>query len=304
MGTRVLLIVIGFFSIFGCASAQEEKKKDSVYNTGISLINQKGVEAGIDYFEKNAIQTGSYSALFGVAWGFWTEGNLEEAEKICDFIIFKDPKEVLVAHCLYLKGHIAITRGQHDTGKDHFLNALPVYKKLKRHGDIYKTTLGIATSCILGKEYRDGENYLKTALLANDKAGKNLGQYYYLYSRLAFGEDRLDEALRYSRESYQQYKLIGDKKSMANALSDIGFYLFITGDFEEGLKKTNEANQIIQNLGLVKWSYYNSINYILAYRCSGLPYASFVEKVRFWINKTEDMDLEEMLEYVLNYDCM
>jgi hypothetical protein len=77
----------------------------------------------------------------------------------------------------------------------------------------------------------------------------------------------------------------------------------LTGDFEEGLRKTHEAHELIQKHSFINWSYYNAINFVLAYRCSRLDYSEYVNRVQSWVEEKQDQYLNALLEFVLEIEC-
>ena len=298
-----VLFLLGVFGGMCLSFCQTDEKSPSVYDQGMEIIKKEGVDAGIKFFEDHAIETGSYKSLFGMAWGYWVDGKLDQAKKICDFILQKKPSEVLEAHCHYLLGHVSIILEEYKQAHVSFVLALTVYQKLERFGDVFKTYLGLAAAQILGKDYENAEEYLQQALAANELAGKNTGHFWHLKARAAFGRGLYDQALEFSRHSYDEYRANEDIENYSNELSEIGLYLILTGELKEGLEKTHEASQLITENGFKKLSYYNAVNLILAYRCSGLDYMEIEENVRLWIETQKDFFLKSHLEFALNYQC-
>ena len=156
-----LLFGVLILAFMGPSLAQTEENKPSIYDQGMAIIKTEGVDAGITFFEEHAIQTGSYRSLFGMAWGYWVDGNFAAAEKICNFILRKEPRPIIEAHCNYLQGHIAIVRDEPKKAHLNFILALTVYQKLNRHGDVFETYSGLAAAEILAKEYDAAQEYLQ-----------------------------------------------------------------------------------------------------------------------------------------------
>jgi len=283
--------------------AQEQESKPSIYDQGMEIIKKDGVDAGIQFFEEHAVQTGSYRSLFGMAWAYWVDGKLSEANKICAFILKKKPRPVMEAHCNYLLGHIAIVSNDYKQAKVNFVLALTEYKKLERKGDQSKTLLGLAAADILAKEYHSADYYLDQAESLNEEVGKNLGHFYHLKARSAFGQGMFQRALDFSQDALNEYEIIGDHEHQTNAMIDIGFFQMLTGNMKDGLETTYEIAEIISEKKYKKLSYYNAINLIFAYKCSGIDNQELKDQVSLWINSQEDFFLKSLLDFALNQNC-
>lgn len=284
------------------------------YEEGRRILHQEGPEAAIAYFEKLAIEKGSLKGLFGLAWAWWEDGNIDEAELIAKFVLRKAETENLKANCNFLLGYIYSQKEELASAELHMTKARAIYAELDKNDNLYKSLCGLASIQIKSQNFLEAEVTLSEASVVYQRVVKaedakvripTQGYYFELLSRVAFGLGEFAQALAHSEASYSNYEQAGDKIRAVQAMSAVGFYKIINGRITEGLEDTRQVDEEIYATEneYKRLSYYNAINWIVAYRCSGHDYKTLVESVEQAIQANKDLLLMKHLKFALSWNC-
>ena len=303
------------FFLNGYMAVAQDREELPPYEEGRVILHSQGPEAAIAYFEKLAGETGSLKGLFGLGWAWWEDGNIEEAELITKFVLARAKGKNLIANCHFLLGYIFSQKGELLDAELHMTQARDLYEEKGKDDNLYKALCGLASIQIKAQNFLEAEVTLREAneVYVNyqkkpdsKRATPPSQAYYYeLLSRVAFGLGHYSQALRHSEMSYQQYDEAGDRVRSVQALSAVGFFKIINGQIEEGLEDTKRVDEIIYatDSEYKRLSYYNAINWIIAYRCSGNEYDELEKSVRQGINDNKDLLLMKQLKFALGWNC-
>lgn len=301
----------GMFVVLG----QKSEQQDLPYETGRKILHSQGPEAAIAYFEKLATEKGSLKGLFGLGWAWWEDGNIEEAELITKFVLKRAKGDNLKGNCNFLLGYIYSQKGQLQAAEMHMSDARDIYEKRSKLDNLFKATCGVASIQIKSQNFLEAEETLAAGREVLERFEKSQGPkpkrklsrgyYYELLSRVAFGLGHYSQALAHSKDSYDHYSNAGDKVRSVQALSAVGFYKIINGYIEEGLEDTKRVDEEIYltKSEYKRLSYYNAINWVIAYRCTDHDYSDLEQSIREGILNNEDLLLQKQLKFALTWNC-
>ena len=294
--------LIGIIALF--LSAYALTSAFSIPAEGFQVLRVEGPIAALNYFKAQQQKQSDPGVQFGMAWAKFEAGDLVGAELGCNALLAKRSlPEKMAANSAFLLAYLEARTGRYDESMQHFHYALDIYENIGHHGNIFRSYLGLAEVAMYLNDM-DGALYnLDQAWIVNEIAAKPLGQYYHLRAKHAFLEKDFDLALHFSKKRYEAHREDNYRNGMANALSDIGFYLILTGHPDQAFDKTMEAQELLNKTGDEDTHYYNLINFILLRRCEGRSVNSMVESVQIWIQKVNDMNLKNYLEFAMDFEC-
>jgi len=308
-------IACAFILTSGWLVFGQDQDEPPPYEQGRIILHSQGPEAAIAYFEKLAGEKGSLKGLFGLGWAWWEDGNIEESELITKFVLARAKGKNLIANCHFLLGYIFSQKGELHTAELHMTKARDLYEEKEKQDNLFKALCGLASIQIKSQNYLEAEVTLRSAndVFENYKKDPDprrstppsQAYYFELLSRVAFGLGHYSQALRHSNMSYQAYDESGDKVRAVQALSAVGFFKIINGQIEEGLEDTKRVDEVIYatDSEYKRLSYYNAINWIIAYRCSEHDYAELERSVRQGIRDNKDLLLMKQLKFALSWNC-
>lgn len=305
-----VLLFLGASSFL--AVAQDDVQ---LYEEGRKIIQAEGPEAAIAYFEKVAMGKGSMHALFGLGWAWWEDGNIEESEVVTTFVLTRAKGKNLKANCNFLLGYIYSQKGELPKAELHMGKARDIYEEMGKLDNLSKALCGLASIQIKSQNFLEAEMTLAKAddvyqqfKKEDDLKGPKKptqGYYYELLSRVSFGLGHYSQALENSKLSYKHYVEAGDEARAIQTLSAVGYYKILNGQIEEGLEDTKRVDEAIYatESEFKRLSYYNAINWIIAYRCSGHDYSEIERSVREGIENNNDLHLMKQLKFALVWNC-
>ncbi|MDJ0838554.1 MAG: tetratricopeptide repeat protein [Acidobacteriota bacterium] len=274
------------------------------YERGNQILETQGADAARQYFTDLVRKNGGTHALFGTAWTEFLDGHYDKAVQTCRYLLSESKSVHIRAHCQYLLGHIATSRGQYAEAFRHLGSAHGAYESLKDCRNLYKTRLGLAHVSIMSKDQEGADQFLNQALETNRKAGLPLDYYYILRKKLAAQRKEYDKAFQFSKEALAIYREAGNRLGEAVALDNMALYAIVTGRSKEALTYLTEASKILEshkNTSAEK--YYHYLCRILYNRCQGLPYQALYNTVSNWIDNQQNKFLLYDLKFVMNYPC-
>ena len=271
---------------------------------GFRILRESGPAAALEWFLAEDAQSfqENPNIRFGIAWARFSKGDLIASRDICFQLLETELPESVEGNVYYLLGHIYGRTGEFEAARKAFETAIEVFERIGHESNAVKTRLGLARAAMENGDYEGARRTLRNTRV-DEVDEKSAAYYYYLHSRMAFLQGNYREALINARLSHQEYLSSGNTNGLADSLSEIGFYLILLGDFEEGFNKTMEAESLIHQIGNTDKHYFNLINFILLRKCEGKSYESMVVSIRDRIAETEDAHLLENLDFALKYDC-
>jgi len=305
---NLVFFLVMFFPIH--SSCQTEKEN---FKKGLDILKSSGAEAAIDYFSNTVLETDSFSALYGLAWSLWSNGDIKQSEIVASFVLKNASTPKLQANCHYLMGFTKLHRGKNEMAEQHFQTASELYRQEGSKTNLFRALCGIATVRLNQKEFLQAEEILNDAenlFFQNDEHVGNpkippLGFFYQLKSNVYLGLTDYQKALSMAERSYSEFKANDDNYSAVQIRPTIGFLKILNGDIDGGIAETRRVDEIIYSTKSEYrvLSYYNALNWILIYRCSGEPFEDMVAEIKAYNQEEKDIRLMELLEFVLAWPC-
>jgi len=282
----------------------------SSYEVGIQILKEQGISKGLDYFREQAITKDDATSLFYLGWSLYRDGSIGDAEEIANFILANSENESsLSGSCYYLVGLIASSRGEIKEAKRFINKSLGTFKKHKKHKSEFNALCMMAYLSVNNKYFSEAVEYIRLAEKLKETHAKgqqwNMGYFWELRGRIAFGLGVYQEALDATLKSKEEYEKSGDLIRANHSLSGIAFFQLLTGQVHKGLANTQKVEDIIYETedDYKVLSYYNGVNWILANKCSEQPYQKLEKELRDYGVQNEDNLLLEHLEFALNWNC-
>ena len=272
------------------------------YDCGVQIIKEKGVEAGVKYFERHAAEKNTLASLFGMAWAYWKDGAYEQSGKLCRYILAREPIPNLAANCHYLLGHLNFNAGMLDEAELSFQKALGIYEKVQSETDIRQTLMGLTVVHLAERNLAEAERVLAQIEVDSGQTQSPDGFIFEIRNRLAFARGEYNRALAFARQSEAAYATEGDRVSEIYAKGNVGFLLVIQGQVGEAMATLDEVDAFAKAYNDKKLSYYNGVSWILFYRLLGYEYLSLVPQVEAWIAAFNDQYLADHLNFALSWD--
>ncbi len=237
---------------------------------------------------------------FVQAWTLYTKGAYDEARNL-NLALNKhnlDPKTR--ADSFYLSGLLEAKSG---SGKamEYFSMAVDLYSELGKYSSLQQLYLTIANFLVSNEDLDLAIQYLDLAESLPVET-PNYGYFYETESEIHFAMGDYRQALESSRQGLEYYRG-QDVDGLARMTSNIGFYLILTGELQQGLAYTIDAETLALEIGTMDLFYYNKINYLLLSKCSGFGEHIYVAMLEDRIEKTVDRQLSQYLQFAREWSC-
>ena len=273
------------------------------YKAGVELFRSHGIEEGREHFKRHLYETGDPGALFGTAWADWLEGNFQEAEGTCMFLLAESQDQKIRGRTLYLLGHIQSNTGRHEEAFESFSLAYRLFGNMGNDKNLFLTSLGLGYVSILERDFENADNFLQKAIYHNQKAQQPLGYYWVLQQKIAYINRDFEKALEYSQNALQVYQEIQDKQGIVSSLGFVGFFQMLLGRMDIGLATTKEAIALSKEIGSHEEQVYNQTALIFYNRCQNRPFQDLLKEGLDWVQKNDDFVLKDFLDFVTQWEC-
>ena len=288
---------------------------ESTFKEGMNLIKKEGGVSGEQHFEKLLEKTGSIESIYGLAWAAYSRKDLGEAERLVTDIIISNPSPRRMVKSKYLHGLILLNQHRYKHSIQACEEALVVARDNldppRRRTDEARIHLVLAQAFIERKHILEAEKHLHLVHGKNKDQSIHKGIYYQLQSRVAFYKRNYVGGLGFALAMLDSYENApeddaGDlmKKGVAHALSDVAFFLILTGDLAEAENKTNQANELLESIGDSNRLIWNRLNMLMLLKCNGdSRYLSLVTEINAYAEKQGDQELIDFLTFALDWHC-
>ncbi|CAM2070195.1 hypothetical protein SCOR_32770 [Sulfidibacter corallicola] len=297
-----------------------KRENKTIYEIGVDILLTHGANAGMEYFETLSITQNDLKSIFYLAWAYWQDDDLDQAESINRFVkkqLEDRPTNILNAHSSFLSAKLHAIRGEFDAALDDFQSATQLYKEKSSFGNLFVLTCSVASLYLDLNQTSDAERNLFVAreyydfhVIKRKELGKqprHLGYFYELEGHLHWQKKELELAIKKYEKSRQLYYQAGETRQAITQLNNIALIHLMLGEVKLGIEQTTEAEKKIRDAGYEDLSYYNTINWIFAYRCgkkTTLPeYNSMINDVSSWGKKRKDYRILKLLETVTSWKC-
>ena len=296
MGTILLFIML-----LGSSSKADGETNCVVYEIGIRIIGEQGLEAGIAFFETQVKAEENLWALFGMGWSYWKEGSNEQARQICAFILERQPTGQLEANCQYLMGCLSFNQNEFENSKTYFQNAHHLYTMEQSQQGIGNTLIGMCKVAIAAGNIADADTYLQE-IASFDKRDDYAAHLFELKSRVAFAKNDFKEALVMAKRARDVYAKRKQEIFSMYAHAMEGFLLVVNGKLHEAVPVLEEIDAYSRKTNDKRLSYYNGVSWVLLWRIQRYGHQPEVLPIRAYIDAFQDKHLERHLEFALEWN--
>lgn len=273
------------------------------------VFRERGPEAALMMSQDDYFTHRDFKSLFGVAYSLYAKGEITQADGLVNKMMYQEEwvlNDHVKGNCLYLKGLISKKKGRFPEAISYFFRAKDLYQRLDLQANIYRVNLVTARVYLTLGDIGMVETILEESLTIAESIDISLAGYYGLWSEIATANSDWALGQEFAQKLYDEAVMSRDVSRIADAISELGFYQIVQGNFEEGYDLTMEAQRQILEIGDTDKYYYNLINLIIYERCSGQQLRSKVKVTRSIQNRLEDEpdeSIRSLLEYATNFDC-
>lgn len=262
---------------------------------GFSVLREEGPRAAMNFFQSRGE---SYDNLFGTAWAAYISGDYALAESTA-LRVLKSPSLKDKGRAWYLLGDLKTIAGDFEAAREHLESAHAVFETLGKTKSQYRSRLALAKLCLTQKDVLNASYYANLA--ANMEHSRGDEYFLYIQSQIAFLNGDYQKALGFSLE--RETLASGDRSRLAGIYSDIGLYYGLTGNLDQCIVYTINAQSMASAQEDNSSVMYNNVNMCLYLKCSGRDNSQLKETVLTYARNNKDTRLMEHLYFVEKFEC-